>query len=561
MKFIVDTKNCWVGVLGFVVSGLLLTFIQAPFRGGALAWICLVPFILAWMSGVSTKRLMWISYLVSVCYWLCNVYFIGYVTGPGCVAICLYLGLYWPIAGVCIRHYYRRGGGKFRLPLFLVIAMIFVGAEAWQGILITGFNWRLLGQSQWERLGVIQMCDIFGTLGLSFLIAMVNGVIAELIACGDKKLYRWQNAVKVVTVGGVIVAAVFYGQWRIGQEAEFVTDGPLLGSVQSNVPSDDKEQTDKAREILDDLIKLSDATLGAGAKFVCWPETIVLTTINKEYVRLCKPEFNPVVFDALIKAHSKDRGYVMFGGHSADIDMQSYEVAARYNSAFMYGPDGEQNFKRYDKIHLVPFGEYIPFKESIPPLYNLFMKLSPYDYDYNLTKGTEYTSFEILDAGEKYHFGVLICYEDTDPTVTRKMVVDENGQRKADWLVNLSNDGWYVRYNDNGDVFPSTELVQRAVITIFRAVESRVSIIRSVNTGVSCMIDSTGRICDGFEAGTLPEKALDRQGMAGWFVDRVKVDSRVSFFSRYGHWFKTFCAWGVIVLVVMAIVRRKKIKD
>ena len=264
----------------------------------------------------------------------------------------------------------------------------------------------------------------------------------------------------------------------------------------------------------------------------------------------------------MISEHTKERAYVLLGAHAVNIGLQQdeYVVTDRFNSAFLYRPDGEQDPKRYDKIHLVPFGEYIPLRDSIPFIADLVVKLSPYDYDYHLTHGAEYTIFEMADGQDTYGFGVLICYEDTDPAVTRKMVVGAGGAKRADWLVNISNDGWYVRYKD-GKVLPSTELGQRTAISVFRAVENRISILRSVNTGVSCIIDSVGRIKDDYLAGDLPKKAMARQGVAGWFVDQIATDERVTFFSQHRQWLDFSCAigWPVVIMFTLSrIVKERK---
>jgi apolipoprotein N-acyltransferase len=140
------------------------------------------------------------------------------------------------------------------------------------------------------------------------------------------------------------------------------------------------------------------------------------------------------------------------------------------------------------------------------------MFFNPYDYDYSLAAGTDYTVFDIEEDGQQYGFGVLICYEDTDPTVTRKLVLDTDGHKKADWLVNISNDGWYVHFRDR-QVVPMVELAQRTAISVFRCVENRISIIRSVNTGISCLIEPTGRIRNSYEKGNLPEEATRRGGL------------------------------------------------
>jgi apolipoprotein N-acyltransferase len=185
----------------------------------------------------------------------------------------------------------------------------------------------------------------------------------------------------------------------------------------------------------------------------------------------------------------------------------------------------------------------------------MIIKLSPYDYDYDLARGSQYTIFQMAEDEQNQRFGVLICYEDTDSKVARKMVAGADGGKKADFLVNISNDGWYVRY-EGQKVLPSVELAQRAAITVFRSVENRISIVRSVNTGISCVIDSAGRLRGSFIAGNLPEAVMERQGAAGWFVDRVQVDKRVSFFSKHGQWLKFFCAAAIIIVIMASIIDR-----
>ena len=165
-----------------------------------------------------------------------------------------------------------------------------------------------------------------------------------------------------------------------------------------------------------------------------------------------------------------------------------------------------------------------------------------------------------------YKFGVMICYEGTVPYIARKFTLDDDGRKHIDWLINISNDGWFVRFKD-GKVFPSTELPQHAAICAFRAVENRLAVLRSVNTGVSCLIDSLGRIRNGYSAGTLPDKATARTGMAGWFTDRIPIDKRTSFFSRHGEWLDFCCEVCLILLIIVPLsakllrTRKQKVRS
>lgn len=535
----------------FTASALMLTIIQVPHNAHFLAWISLVPFIIAADPDRKRLPLIVLSFVVSSAYWLCNLWWIGLVTVPGYIAFCVYLGLYWPILVIGVRYFRAKS-----IPLFLAVPLLFLGAEAWQGILITGFKWRLLAHSQYANTTIIQIADIFGATGVSLIIAMVNGLVAGLIiGWRGKKLLSKTNVFATAIVGCILIATVFYGRYRIGQTDECTEAGPIAGSVQPNIPSYIKELASNGEMILEDLIEKSDKCFAAGAEFTAWPETIVLATMNEDYVRLLtanRPVNIPNKFDKLISEHVKDKGYVLFGGHAAELSIPEYIITDRYNSAFLYRPDGKQDPARFDKMHLVPFGEFIPLRESVPFIYRLFKYFSPYDYDYSLTAGTEFTVFNIKTDVSDYSFGCLICYEDTNPGITKKMVVEKNDNKKVDWLVNISNDGWYVKFNkDTGEVIPSGELSQRTAISVFRAVENRISILRSVNTGVSCIIDPVGKIRDGFIDGDLPVKAMDRVGVEGWFVDRIKIDKRVTFFSKHAQWLDLFFSAGFVCVIII----------
>ena len=543
-------------------SALMLTFMQAPFGVGFLGWVCLVPFLLVCEYEEKGLLVAAVAFVVSSVYWICNLWWIGLVTVPGYIMFCLYLGLYWPVLVFCVR-YLRRSNFWRKIPFFLSVAILFVGAETVQGLLITGFSWRLLGHSQYANTTLIQICDITGAAGVSFIVAMVNGLLAEILIGWKRGRPVWrEKIVGAVCVAAVLAFAFGYGKWRIAQSSDFLEEGPLIGSVQPNIPSHVKELSENAEMIMDDLLAKSESCIEAGCAMVAWPETIVLETMNRQYLMFQDPNSLPVQFDRAISEHSAGRAYVLFGAQGVGFkrDGNYYVISDRYNSAFMYGPDGKQDRVRYDKIHLVPFGEYIPFRESAPFLYKLFRSLSPYDYDYSLTRGDEHTVFTMNDGGRVWRFGVLICYEDTDADTARKMTV-AGGKKKVDWLVNISNDGWYVRYKD-GKVVPGGELSQRTAISVFRAIENRIAIFRSVNTGISCAIDSLGRIQDGYIAGNLPKLAMKREAVEGWFVDRVFVDKRVTMFSKWGKWLDNGCL--ILALLVVgdglahSVFRRKR---
>jgi len=533
----------------FVGSAVMLTVIQAPISLSGLAWVSLVPFILACSPDVKVKPLFLTAYLVSLCYWLGNLYWIYQVTWLGWLAFCMYTALLWPMAAVCLR--YCRGK---KIPLFLAAGVLFVGAERLQGLFLGGFFWRFLAHSQYANITLIQIADIFGAAGVSFLVAMVNGLAAELIiAAEEKNIFKISELLKVGVVCGAVAGAVIYGRYRINEADKYIEAGPLVASVQTNVPQSVKKSHQSSEAILDELLKNSNASAKAGAELVVWPETMVQAMLDPRILGLLAPSESDRIFDEILREHSKNTAFVLAGAYGGTLKMGkdfTLDLDKRYNSAFLYKPDGTAAKEQYSKIHLVAFGEYVPFKQSFMPLYKLLMKFTPYDYDYTLDAGSEYTVFEMTEKeGRAYKFSVMICYEDAVPAIARRFAT-EKGKKKIDWLVNISNDGWFVRF-ENDKVSPSTELSQHAAICVFRAVENRLAVVRSVNTGVSCLIDTLGHIRNGYIAGALPHRAMARTGMAGWLVDRVPIDKRTTFFSRNGQWLDFCCAVCLVWLIII----------
>ena len=539
---------------GMVLSALLLTFCQAPWDLSFLAWVGLVPFVLVCRPETSKKTLIITAYLVSFVSWLGNLYWIIPITGPGFIAFAAFQALYWPLLALGIRFLRSQNW-----PMAMAIPLLFVGAESIQSFLFTGFNWYFLAHSQYANLFLIQIADLFGTFGISILITAVNGVVADVIIAYQTKTLR-QKQLWIETAAAIVLigATVLYGMQNISNDPLVPTNDPLVGIVQTNVPSVVKEETDNAQNILNTLFSLSDQCLAAGAKLIIWPETMVLASLNPGYRMYCDPNSEPERFHRQIAAYAKaNQCYILVGAHGAYVGevKGKLDVTERFNSAYLYTPDGIQSGLRYDKIHLVPFGEYIPFKKSFPPLYKMFTLFNPYDYDYNLTPGKDHTAFPIRLGGQDYAFSVMICYEDTDPAISRHSVY-QDGKKRIDWLVNMSNDGWYVRF-ENGKIRPSVELAQRTAISVFRCIENRVAVVRSVNTGISCLIDPFGRIQNQYFAGNLPIEAMSRQGVEGWFASAVPQSKTVTFYTRFGDWIdKTPAAALVIIFVTYWIKNR-----
>ena len=221
----------------------------------------------------------------------------------------------------------------------------------------------------------------------------------------------------------------------------------------------------------------------------------------------------------------------------------------RRNTAYFFDRAGVLSDVRYDKIHLVPFGETIPFRTSAPGLYKLLLSFSPYDYDYTVQPGEDdaLTVFNLPGRGETasgrsapISFVPPICFEDADPRLVARMFrSDISGVKRAQLIVNITNDGWFYQ----------PQLSQHLQIARFRSIENRVPTARSVNTGISAFIDSSGRIIERL-AGNVD----------GTLAHAIPLDGRVSVYTRYGDWFAALCAiiTGVTALWYLVNWRRNR---
>ena len=563
-----EIKTALAAGLGMGLSAVLLTVIQPPLGLHALAWVALVPFVLTCRATGPTGPLLIAAYTLCVVYWLVNLSWIAPITTPGWIALGLYLGLLWPVIALALRTC-----GTRRIPLWLGCAVIFTGAEALQGRPMDSFAWRFLAHSQYQQVRLIQIADLFGAAGVSFLIAMVNGLLADLVLT----VRRRQGLRRTLPGLGLTVLALAltlgYGQYRVQRFDRTRQTGPVVAAVQSNVPQSVKDDSENTQTLFNDLMAQTRSAIEAARPdLVVWPETMVQAILCPRIIPLLNDPKVGLAYQQALKTQAKDRTYLLVGAYGAEVrnGPRGERTLARFNSSFLYRPDGLQDERRYDKIHLVLFGESMPFRHGWTWLYRCLMTFSPYDYDYSLDPGNEYTIFDMAPTARgstgdpNYGFGVLICYEDTIPSLARRFVLGPDGRKRVSWLVNQSNDGWFVQFKDHR-VLPSSELIQHVAVCVFRAVENRVAVLRSVNTGISCLIDPCGRLredvlcaSDGF-----PAEVQARQGLAGWFAHKMPIDTSVSLFSRSGQWLDIVCAVGLGLLVLgpwLESMRKKREK-
>ncbi|MEK6744697.1 MAG: apolipoprotein N-acyltransferase [Nitrospirota bacterium] len=490
------------------LSGLLLTA-SFPNPGYSfLAWFALVPLLLA-LRGLTVRAGLLLSFLVglvffsSTIYWVTNsIHVYGHVPLlPAALITLLFsaiLALFIAPFGAVIVHI------RATRPGIVVLAApaVWVTLELARTHLFSGFPWALAGYSQYQALPVIQVADLTGVYGISFVIVLVNTAITELIS-GGKRI------APLLTASVVLLAVLGYGYHRLN--AETGSGGIRVTVMQGNIEQDKKWDPAYQSEVIATYKRLTRRAIEQKPDLVIWPETA-----TPFYFEGTDDPY-PALTDDL-------RRFVRSTGTPLLTGSPTYEKKERRhllrNSAFLLERDGTTKTV-YHKIHLVPFGEYVPLKKSL-----LFFVEKMVQSVGDFQPGTEYTVMKVrLPSGKDVAMGTVICYEIIFPDLVRRFV-----NEGATVITNVTNDAWFGR---TGAPY------QHFSMAVLRAVENRVPIARAANTGISGFIDANGRILD--TSGIFTEAHLTRTLVPG---------SITTFYTRYGDVFAWMCALGAILAVI-----------
>ena len=547
----------------------LQSIIFAPIDVWPAAYVCLVPWfiVVAVTSNATTVYLT--SYLLGLGFFLVNLRWMSVCTVPGYLALVAYLAVYFPLVACPVRHAVRRR----RFPLAVVAPVVWIASEMARAVAISGFPWLFLGHTQYRVLPVIQISDLAGAYAVSFVVVAINGAIADFLLhrvarrSADPGITPRRPLFSAVFAGALLLFALVYGAIQLGRDTS--SPGPVVAVLQEDFPNfvdPDKASHQpgpyaRARA----YAELFPQAAQHRPDLFLLPETPWRMALNPELRRMDPSA--PYVDDylAYLLRLSNDSFDLL---HRQAVDYNAYVVTGavaviptpyalrskdiKYNSAYVFSPSGGLP-QRYDKVHCVYFGEVVPFRHGrLRFLYwwlNEIMPFSQYDDEYSLTPGAGFNVFSMTprsDPSRTYRFGVPICYEDVMPYVSRRFVTDpQTGEKRVDFLLNISNDGWFVH---------SSELPQHLAICAFRAVENRVGIARAVNTGISGFVDPDGRIHDLVEVNGVSHG----EGIHGYSVATVKTDTRHSVYSRVGDKFALACVvLGLLIYVDYVVVRAR----
>jgi apolipoprotein N-acyltransferase len=573
-----------------IASGLLSAGCFAPFNHDWLCWFALTPLLAAiWFSGAESKR-RWardllLGYIAGVSFFWTVFSWLQTVTVPGWLLVGAYMALYvglwsWlcgllrpglrklqsakPAEGLdavnrrlnekyAAQHspepavaaaLSRRAGpdaeeaaipqprdrgysheslrrspwlssvNNLRLAFFLAAAWV---AQEWlRSVVFSGWGWNTLGTALHGQLVLIQITEFTGIAGLSFLVAFTNVILLATV-----RRFILETQVKPMRphFDLTITMASIVGVMGFGLHAMQVKreTKPLnIALVQPNIPREEKFTVEFATKTFDLFTRLSRPAMEAKAQtdLLVWPESSMP---------------GPVLGDEL------SHRFVMDFSASAKTDLMlgtiDLDETSAYNAALLVSDAGAR-LQMYRKVHLVPFGEYVPGRHTIPLLARVVGDQVPDDFAF----GKEYTVFKL--SGDKAKVAPLICFEDTIGDLARQFVL-----AGANLLVNVTNDGWFLR---------SAASRQHLANAVFRCVETRLPMVRAANTGVTCFVNEFGHVT---------QTLLDENGSQfteGTLLGQVAIPTNPepTFYVRYGEWFAYACVGVTALALVFLLLRR-----
>ncbi|MGD8667086.1 MAG: apolipoprotein N-acyltransferase [Desulfobacterales bacterium] len=510
-------KNDRTQMLLAAASGLLLTGSFPKVGLDWLAWFALVPLLVA-LANLSARESFRMGFITGLVHYLTLLYWVvpvmrtyGYLPWYMSVAILFLfatvLALFPAVFSAALATV-----GRTPVRCLISIPLLWVALEYVRTFIFTGFPWALLGHALYLRHLLIQIADLFGVYGVSFLIAFSNACIFVAFTYARRKTWHDLPVSKPLLISaiGIFVAgllmASFYGAWRIQSIEERVATSPTarVAVIQGNI--DQAIKWDPAHQFaaIKKHLRLSHTVKSENPDLIVWPESA-----TPFYLFFDKRPTE------MVMAGIEDSGIDFLVG-SPSVARESENVIY-FNSAYLISPK-TKNVGKYDKTHLVPYGEYVPLERWLPFLGKLVAQVG----DFRPGKPGKILPWK------KDALGIQICYEVIFPVLSRELV--KNG---ATLLINITNDAWFGT---------TSGPYQHFSMTIFRAVENRRALARAANTGISGFIDPAGRILASTQL--LEETALTRP---------LPMLRQVTFYTRFGDLFALACLIGAVfgILIVL----------
>jgi len=520
-------------------AGLLAT----PFNFHGFAWLAFIAFLpyFSILEGKSSAEAFRVSFIFGAFFYALIGYPLALVTIPGYLTLVIYLAFYVGIVGLLCVPWMEPAGElnvtvyRRHLAALFYIPAVWVALEYFRGVFLSGIPWAFLAYSQWQNLWFIQIADMTGPYGVSFFVLLVNLAVYKLAKdllvrgrrteiIGDGSARRRYRLTLAALLGAVFLLIGGYGvlalrDWENFEQSPREKAVLRVAVVQGNIPQDQKWDNRIKNIIFEKYKRLTFMCAIEKSDLIVWPETAFPGYLEDEAMTAVK----------LRSVVRQTRTEVLVG--SPTIGNLADEPGVHfYNSAVHFGADGEEK-RRYGKIHLVPFGEYVPL-EPVFGIVRRFVEIGDF------TPGREFTLFDAVSRYQKNKitakFATLICYEDMFPSLVRRFC--KNG---AYFLINMTNDAWFGK---------TSGPYQHAQASVFRAIENRVNVIRAANTGWSCFIAPTGHILSSVE--DKGEKIM----VTGHKGQNITLRKVRSFYTRFGDVFMLL----ILALLILAYRDRSK---
>jgi len=513
-------NNYIIKVTYSLLSGLLLTLSFPPAGFHWIAWIALVPLAfssrnLSFNSSFRLGFIAGLAHYLTLLYWLVDT--MGtygnlplYLSWPVLFLLAAYLAIYMGLfSGILFK------ASKKPIAALAIAPVLWVTLEYIRSLLFSGFPWELSGYSQYKNLIMIQISDLTGVYGVSFLIVVCNMTALVTLLWLTKKKWHGQivsgkiAATALTALAITVGVTLCYGKQRLITVRKTISAAPthkvavVQGNIEQGIKWDPAYQVSSVHKYLN----FSSLAKSAKPDLVVWPET------SAPFYFLYDKKLSDLLKNGIQNFESN----FLIGAPSFIIKKD--KMINYFNSAYLLSPGGQVRGK-YDKAHLVPFGEYIPLKRFLPFIGKMVEGVGDFVPG---QKGA------VIRQG-KLGLGILICYELIFPDMARAMA-----QNNADLLINITNDAWYGR---------SSAPYQHFSMGVFRAVENRRSLIRSANTGISGFIDPTGRITD--QTDIFKEAVITHS---------VPLMSQKTIYTRFGDWFAITC------IIITTILLRLYMRD
>jgi len=507
MKITPAKNNEWLAAAGAIVSAFLLFAMFPPLEWTWAAGVALIP-LLVMARRVPARMALKMGGVTGFLFWLFSMLWLTHVTAAGWILLSAYCAVYF-LPTVWMANRWRGGSAGFAVSL----AIVWMGSEFLRSWIFGGFSWNPLGVGVTPWLPAIQLAEFGGVWLVSGLIVFFNALLAWAVV--EHRGWRAWG-------GGMLVVALVlgWGVWR-AQQPTPQERSIRVALVQTSIPQDEKWVTAKIEMIYARLQELTrKAQTDPRLELVIWPETALPDDVR-----------NSIPSYSLVWSLCTNGTEILTG--SLDTATLDSGEPLYFNSAFLFDVEGRM-VGEYDKRKLVAFGEFIPGQRWIP-----FEWQRTLGFPLSITGGKNGAVFHAAD--KRIPLAPLICFEDILPPLARADV--RNGARM---LVNLTNDAWF-----DARVAPRQHMRN----AVMRAVENRVPLIRAANTGVTCVINPSGRLASFLSDGN---GRTDAPGVL-WADVAVPPDGMsLTFYSRFGDMVGIACALATLMWLARVLWNRRK---